>query len=340
MPSAWIERRATGDGEARYLVRYRLGGRESSRRYGGSFRTMREARIRRDTLAGDLAALRVPEVRIAEPARPQTVAQAAARWQASRLDVAEGTRVLHRVALDRVLPVLGAVAVDRLSVDEVCDLVAALAERGYARGTIAKSVTALRMVLDHAGVEPNPARDRRVKLPREVREEVDPPTAEHVEAALRLVAPRYRLPLLVLEATGMRVGELEGLRWGDLDERQGRLRVRRSTSKSARPRFVPVENAELLEAIGALVPREDRAPEAPIFPSATQERMRTDVTRACKGAGVPRFTLHDLRHRWISLRLHERGGRAAGHARASMTLDVYAHVLVDDRPVDREALLV
>ena len=68
--------------------------------------------------------------------------------------------------------------------------------------------------------------------------------------------------------------------------------------------------------------------------------MRTDLGRACRAAGVPRFGLHDLRHRWISRRLHEglpvhEVARAAGHARASMTLDVYAHVLVDDREVDR-----
>jgi hypothetical protein len=29
----------------------------------------------------------------------------------------------------------------------------------------------------------------------------------------------------------------------------------------------------------------------------------------------------------------------AGHSRASMTLDVYTHVLVDDREVDRAAIL-
>jgi integrase len=72
--------------------------------------------------------------------------------------------------------------------------------------------------------------------------------------------------------------------------------------------------------------------------------MRTDLARASRAAGVPRFNLHDLRHRWISRRLHEglpvhEVARAAGHARASVTLDVYAHVLIDDREVDRAALM-
>jgi integrase len=125
------------------------------------------------------------------------------------------------------------------------------------------------MVLDDAGVDPNPVRDRRVKLPREVRDEIEPPTADALEATLSFVARRYRLPLLVLEATGLRVGELTALRWGDLDERGGRVLVRRSTSKTAKARFAPLP-PDLLAAIVALVPREDRDLDAALFPGATQ----------------------------------------------------------------------
>src|SRR5207244_2238551 len=46
MASCWIERRPVGD-RVRYRVRYRLGGRESNPRYGGSFASMREAKNRR-----------------------------------------------------------------------------------------------------------------------------------------------------------------------------------------------------------------------------------------------------------------------------------------------------
>ena len=71
-----------------------------------------------------------------------------------------------------------------------------------------------------------PARDRlTVKLPREERRHVQPPTAEHVEAAVRLLPSRYRLPMVVLDATGMRVGELEALAWGDIDEPRARWRI-------------------------------------------------------------------------------------------------------------------
>ena len=99
--------------------------------------------------------------------------------------------------------------------------------------TIRKTVSVLAMVLDHARIEPNPARDRlKVKLPREERRQVQPPTADVIEAVLRLLPSRYRLPVLVLDATGMRVGELEALTWGDVDEPRGRWRI--ATSKTGR----------------------------------------------------------------------------------------------------------
>jgi hypothetical protein len=53
MPSAWVEKRETKSG-TRHVVRYRIGGRESALEFGGSFRTLREAKIRRDAIGGDL----------------------------------------------------------------------------------------------------------------------------------------------------------------------------------------------------------------------------------------------------------------------------------------------
>jgi integrase len=87
----------------------------------------------------------------------------------------------------------------------------------------------LGMVLDHAGIEPNPVRAKTIKLPREQKTEINPPTAEHIEAVHSLLPTRYRLPLLVLDATGMRLGELEGLSWGDVDE--GRSALARLASR-------------------------------------------------------------------------------------------------------------
>ena len=93
MPSVWIVRRATKRA-TRFRVMYRPGGREVNPRYGGTFGTMREARIRRDWIAGELAALRMPDLTLlAEPPAAPTLAEVAERWQASRVDASENTRL-------------------------------------------------------------------------------------------------------------------------------------------------------------------------------------------------------------------------------------------------------
>src|SRR5262245_26772412 len=99
MGSTWIERRKTASGHARYRVQFTLGGRGTRKRYAGSFKTMREAAARKQWVAGELAALRIPDVTllaVEEPTWP-TLTQAVTRWRESRIDVDEGTRTNDRV---------------------------------------------------------------------------------------------------------------------------------------------------------------------------------------------------------------------------------------------------
>jgi integrase len=342
MASAWVQKkpRETKSGK-RYVVRYRIGGRESALQFGGSFLTQREAKIRRDLIAGELAALRVPKLSLLErqPNTP-TLRTVADQWKASRVDVSEATRVLHRVALDRVLTTLGDRAVDTLTGDDVAQLVEDLSAAGRKRETIRKSVKYLAAVLDFAGVEPNPARDKqRVRLPYEEAAEMNPPTAAHVEAVHRLLVPAYRLPLLWLDWSGARVASVDLLRVGDYDERERRVRLRASTTKTRQALWVDLPDtlADALEA--SLGPREDRDGDARLFPGVSADRLRTAIARACKAAGVPVFSQHDLRHRRISL-LHRQGrswaeiARFVGQRKLSITADTYSHVMSDGAEID------
>lgn len=344
MSSVWVTRRQRADRSTAYRVMYRLGGREASPRYGGSFRTMREAKIRRDWVAGELAAMRVPDLhKLAKLEPAPTLAQAAARWSASRVDVSEATSTYHRSALARARPLLGR-RVDEISADDVAELVASLVEAGKARETIRKTATVLAMVFDHAGVSPNPARDRvRVKLPREQRPEISPPTADHVEAVHYLLASSYRLPLLVLDATAMRVGELVALTWGDIDEPRGRWRVSRAVAKTRYGRWVTVPTV-LFGAVLDLCPRDDRHPDRRVFEQITDSRLRMAIQRACIAAGIPVFSPHDLRHRRISL-AHLAGipwariGEQVGQRDLAVTANTYTHVLTDETELDYTELL-
>jgi len=322
---------------------FRVGGRESMPRYGGAFSTMRAAKIRRDWIAGELAARRVPATGpLEEPKAAPTLEQAYEEWRASRVDVSEATAVYQRSAIRRAAPLL-ARRVDTISASDIAGLVGDLAAKAKSRETIRKTVV-LAMVLDHAGVSPNPARDRvRVRLPREDRPEIQPPSAEHVEAVHRLLAPAYRLPLLVLDATGMRVGELEALTWGDVDEFRGRWRVSRTVAKTGRARWVNVPPL-LFAAVLDLCPRDDRNPDRRVFEGVTADRLRTAISRACTAAGAPVFSPHDLRHRRISL-LHLTGvpwatiGQNVGQRNLAVTANTYTHVLADERELDYEVLV-
>ena len=253
----------------------------------------------------------------------------------------KNTRLTHRSAVRRVFPILGTRRVDELEPADVAELVGVLHAAGSSRETIRKSIVALAQVLDHAGVSPNPARDRvHVRLPREERTELNPPSGEHVRAVHALLPDRYRLPLLVLDATGMRVGELEQLTWGDVDEPRSSWRVSQAASKTGRARWVPVP-LPVFEAVLELVPREDRTAERRVFLGFGADRFRTAITRACRAAGVPTFSPHDLRHRRISFR-HLAGvpwariGEHVGQRNLAVTANMYTHVLVDELELDYE----
>ena len=187
MASVWLTTRTTNSGGKRYRVEFRLGGREAPILYAGSFQTLREANDRKRWISGELAARRVPDLRFAAETTV-TVRQLANRWKASRVDVSAGTMQTYEVALGRLLPRFGELTVDKLDAQTVADLVAELHAAGLKKQTIRKTVSVLAMVLDHARVQPNPARDKlTVKMPREERRELHPPTAEQVEAVVRFL---------------------------------------------------------------------------------------------------------------------------------------------------------
>jgi integrase len=199
--------------------------------------------------------------------------------------------------------------------------------------SLARYLATFRLILDFAGIEPNPARDRNVRLPRIEAPVVEPPTQQHVEAIIATVPPRWRLPLRTLEQTGMRVGEVHWLEWPDVDVADSRFRIRQGKTASAR-RWIDVP-PWLMDEVVATCPPDDRTPERRVFPGFTPDVAKNIMSRACKAAGIPHFHPHDFRHRYASLKLREGVpvtdlAAALGHSRKSLTLDTYSHVLLSD----------
>jgi integrase len=339
-----ITTRTAKDGN-RYVVRYRLGGRSWPVAHAGSFRTLKEARARRDLVAGELAAGRNPagllRSLLVAPAPKLTVTAWGEKYLASRIDVDSNTTKNYRTALRKAGETFGDRDPATITVDEVAAWVAGLAE-AQKPGTVRLYLLTFRLLLDFAQVEPNPARDPRVKLPKQTREEPNPPSAEHFLAIINSMGEKWRLLFLTIEQGGLRLGEAVGLRWADVDAAGLRLRLPRSATKTGTSRWIYLPQW-LMAAIEATCALEDRVPERRVFGGITEASAYQAMTRACKLAKVPHYHPHDLRHRRITI-WHQSGVPArelaerAGHARPSMSLDVYAHVMPPDE-VASERLL-
>jgi integrase len=260
----------------------------------------------------------------------------------SRVDVAEQTQAMHRSAFGRmfkVRPRLRTRPVDELGVSDVADLIAGMVEAGYKRETIRKSRTALAQALDFVEVEPNVARDDRVKLPKERRPHIPPPLAERVETVVSLVAPEYVLPLLIIDWAGPRVSELETAEVGDVDDGRKAIRVRPTFEKNERYRHLNLPDDLFSALLATLPPREDRDPHAPLFPALTDANLRMAIKRACTAGGVPHFSPHGLRRRRGSLHYKHTGSLAEvaellGDSKR-VAADHYVYALTDHREIDR-----
>jgi integrase len=345
--STWIIRRPRKDGGASYRVLFRVGGRESTAQYAGAFSTKTEALKRKGWVAGELAARRVPDFSaLVEPVAALTLPEAMRAWRASRVDVELHTAYMHRsaeVRIFKVAPELRRRRVDEITVDECVALVAALTKQGYKRETIRKTRTALAQTLEHHGITPNPARDKRVKLPKERKAHIPPPIADHVERVAETVARKYVLPLLILEACGPRASELATALMGDLDEDRSSIRIRPTNEKNERYRSLRLPDVLFAALLETLPPREDRDLEAPLFGELTDANIRTAITRACKATGTPHYSPHGLRRRRGALHYKRTGSLAEvaellGDSKR-VAEEHYVYALTDYREVDYGKLL-
>jgi integrase len=332
MPST-ITTRLTKSGP-RYVVRYRLGGRSYPIQHAGSFKTLRDAKTRPDFVAGELAAGRNPAETLralSDAPRIQTFREWADAYKASRIDVAEKTRKTIDSYLKVILETFGDRDPAAIMFADVQEWVAG---SGLKASSLRQYLSTLRAVLDYAGLtgEANPARDPRLRLPRQEHEVVEPPSAVEVDAIISNVPKRWRLPLRVLEQTGLRVGELHQLEWQDVDVAGSRFRIRNGKTASAR-RWVAVPSWLMVD-VQETCPPEDRTAERRVFAGFTPDAAKNAMRKACENAGIAHFHPHDLRHRYASVKIAEgvpvtKVAAQLGHSKKSLTLDTYSHVLVD-----------
>ena len=227
--------------------------------------------------------------------------------------------------------------------------VKAMYDRGLAPTTIRTRVSAIRAVLYAAVrdglVATNPAAG--VRLPRTTRRTTTTimPRATDIERLIHGSPPPYNLLYALCAYAGLRLGEARALTWDSIDSAAGTLTVREqlrltpgggweaSPPKYGSVRTIPLEEPLLtLLAVGRTSDSHrvlSGRSGAPLHPGSVARAW--SAHRAA--SGLPEgMRLHDLRH-WYASHLIATGHsilavqRRLGHARASTTLDIYAHLL-------------
>ena len=162
MATIVISKRKTADGETRYDVRYRLGSGAYPVLRAGTFKSEKDAKARKALVAGEIAHGRNPAVLLQALVAAQAPAVSLASWGerflASRIDIDANTKK-NSSCINKINERFGERAPGTIAASEIAEWIAHLAERRKP-GTLGQYLIAFRLLLDHVGVEPNPARDR------------------------------------------------------------------------------------------------------------------------------------------------------------------------------------
>ena len=328
------------------------------------------ARIREKIAAGAF--------QVAETAPVPPFGEVAERWFAfmTSTGVAEGTLSGYRTILDKHLaPVFGAQRVASITRAQVVDLLMGARAQGYSASHVGIRLVVLNGVFHRAIAEQVMDQTPTVGIKREIRLKVPTPTPEpfDFEGWERLLAiaggafagQEYLAPLLSTAFyAGLRIGELLGLRWVDINFGEKLLTVQRTyhghgrfgPPKSRKPR--PVELADSLVAVlkahrsrelakglrlrGATLP-------AQVFTDADGRvlcgrHIRRVWEEVLAAAGMPRRKFHTTRATYASLLLMAGADlywvkEQLGHASIKTLESAYARYIPNQRGTSQVNLL-
>jgi integrase len=292
------------------------------------------------------------------------------RWLADSVsDTVKATTFERYEQITRIhlMPTLGRVKLKALTPAHVRSLYRDKLEEGSSSRTVRYIHTTLHKALKQAvmdGLIPRNATEA-VKPPQQSRDEMHPLTPEQAKLLLEIAHEAMdRLEALYVLAihTGLRQGELIGLKWDDVDLEDGALQVRRTlTITKDGPVFTSPKTAgsrrsvkltrKAIEALKHHLERQlgeiDRvgslwSENGLIFASEVGEPLnRHNLTRSSfkpllKRARLPEIRFHDLRHTCATLLLTRNVNpkivsEMLGHSSIAITLDTYSHVLPNMR---------
>ncbi len=162
-------------------------------------------------------------------------------------------------------------------------------------------------------------------------------TTEQVEGLIEAGSREQKLAFALMAYAGLRIGEVEQLRWEDVRCREGKptmIHIRRGgsagTTKDKDERFVPVH-----PRIGELLGEPQKA--GTVLKTIGERILLKRLKELCKTCGFDdpqQFKLHSFRHHFASLCAnhgvaHRKALAWLGHSSSDM-LDLYYHLHDDD----------
>ena len=335
----------------RYRVRYRKPDHSQTDKRG--FRTKREAEI----FLANVESRKAAGTYLDPSTARITVGELGQEWLVNQTHLKPSSAAAIESAWRlHVLPAWGDVPIGQIRFSAVQSWVSTLANgsatgRPKSAALVLRAHGALAAILDVAvrdhRIGSNPARG--VALPRKVPREHRYLTHEQVHLLAAACGDHDTL-IKTLAYTGLRWGEVTGLRVRDVSIQRRRLTISQNavlvrgevlvgTPKTHKRRSVPFP-AFLSSEIGEALRGKD--PDDLVFPAPDGRHLITPTVRdhswfdrGLETAGLPPMTIHDLRHTAASLAVSAGANVKAvqkmlGHASAAMTLDVYTDLFDDD----------
>jgi len=294
-----------------------------------------------------------------------TFAEYAQRWRDLQPHRPTTARTVERHLRVHVLPSLGPRPIGSLRTSDVQAWATGLcASNGLAPSTAHAVFENVRAVFRSAVTDRlitfSPCEG--VTLPRVMARRVEPLPHAQVRALADAMHPRYRALVLVAAGTGLRAGELFGLKVRHVDLLRGVVRVEQQLHELAgrivvgppktprSHRTVPLSGA-VRAAIGEHIRQfPPSGPDGYLFtapnggPIRRTNFMRSYWNPAARAAGIPVGTaLHALRHYFASVLIGaglsvKVVSELLGHTNAAQTLNTYAHLWPSDDDRARRAL--
>lgn len=291
-----------------------------------------------------------------------TVSQAYESWQLSAAtELKASTRKVYRSAWSWLARAVGECDVTAVSQATARQLMGVMREEETSPATMRSRIYTLRMVLRHASELGEPVRptDWSLRYPRSYREEVRTFDEREVRTLLTAIEERMRggdflqLPALVSLMTGMRISEVCGLKWRDIESggKTPHIKVRRQAhvvymageripltelKSESGYRTVPLlpQLRNALRAYGGARPEADRYVIGNGTEPQTPRGVRANFRRMVYGLPVSKLKFHCLRHTYAT-RLVATGKQVTavtkimGHSSTAITLDLYVHPAED-----------